>query len=69
MDWDIIYYNENVQEEIGLWPIDIRAHYARITERLRLFGPNLGIPLTRSMGSGLFEIRARGKEGIGRAFF
>ena len=27
------------------------------------------MPFTRSMGQGLFEIRARGKEGIGRAFF
>jgi phage-related protein len=34
-----------------------------------MFGPNLGMPFTRSMGKGLFEIRARGKEGIGRAFF
>jgi phage-related protein len=32
-------------------------------------GPNLGLPYTRAMGDGLFEIRARGKEGIGRAFF
>ncbi len=27
------------------------------------------MPFTRSMGNGLFEIRAKGKEGIGRAFF
>jgi phage-related protein len=33
------------------------------------FGPNLGMPFTDSLGQGLFEIRARGKEGIGRAFF
>jgi phage-related protein len=33
------------------------------------FGPNLGLPYTRAMGEGLFEIRARGAEGIGRAFF
>ena len=34
-----------------------------------LYGPNLGMPFTRSLGKGLFEIRVRGKEGIGRAFF
>jgi phage-related protein len=33
------------------------------------FGPNLGMLFTRSMDRGLFEIRAKGKEGIGRAFF
>jgi phage-related protein len=32
-------------------------------------GPNLGMPHTRAMGDGLFEIRALGPEGIGRAFF
>lgn len=32
-------------------------------------GPNLGMPHTRAMGDGLFEIRAFGPEGIGRAFF
>jgi len=45
------------------------AYYARITERMCAFGPNLGMPFTRSLGQGLFEIRARGREGIGRAFF
>ena len=69
MDWDILYYNENVQELINDWPVGIRAYYARITERMAYFGPNLGMPFTRSVGNGLFEIRAKGKEGIGRAFF
>ena len=32
-------------------------------------GPDLGMPLTRAMGDGLFEIRVRANEGIGRAFF
>ncbi len=32
-------------------------------------GPNLGMPYTRAMGDGLFEIRANGQEGIGRAMF
>ncbi len=32
-------------------------------------GPNLGLPYTKPFGDGLFEIRAKGVEGIGRAFF
>ena len=43
--------------------------YARITERMQVFGPHLGMPFTRPLGEGLFEVRARGKEGIGRAVF
>ena len=69
MNWKIIYYNENVQRILNTWPVGIRAVYARITERISIFGPNLGMPFTRALGNGLFEIRAKGKEGIGRAFF
>ena len=69
MAWDIKYYNESVRRGIDAWPVGIRALYARITERMQTFGPNLGMPYTRPMGEGLFEIRAKGKEGIGRAFF
>ena len=69
MDWEILYYSDEVQETIGAWPIGIRAYYARITERMCVLGPNLGMPFTDSLGQGLFAIRARGKEGIGRAFF
>lgn len=36
---------------------------------MKIVGPNLGMPYTRAMGSGLFEIRAKGREGIGRAFY
>lgn len=69
MDWEILYYDDNVQKLINDWPVGIRAFYARVTERMVIFGPNLGMPFTRNMGNGLFEIRAKGKEGIGRAFF
>ena len=33
------------------------------------FCPALGSPYTKPLGEGLFEIRAKGKEGIGRSFF
>ena len=69
MEWEILYYDKDVQDIINAWPVGIRAYYARITERIVIFGPNLGLPFTRSLGKGLLEIRARGKEGIGRAFF
>lgn len=69
MDWTITYYSETVRLAIEAWPVGIRASYARITERIEVFGPNLGMPLTRTLGGGLFEIRARGSGGIGRALF
>lgn len=33
------------------------------------FGPNLGMPHTRSMGNRLFELRVKSKEGIARVFY
>jgi phage-related protein len=67
--WSIRYYSESVRRDIEAWPLGIRAVYARITERMQVFGPHLGMPFTRAMGEGLTEIRAKGKEGIGRALF
>jgi phage-related protein len=51
------------------WPPRINAAFVRISEQIVVSGPNLGLPYTRAMGDGLFEVRARGTEGIGRAFF
>ena len=34
-----------------------------------LYGPALGAPYTKALGDGLFEIRAKEKEGIARSFF
>ena len=36
---------------------------------MQVFGLHLGMPFTRPLGGGLFEVRAKGKEGIGRALF
>jgi phage-related protein len=33
------------------------------------YGPHLGLPHTDSFGSGLFELRLKGAEGIARVFF
>jgi phage-related protein len=36
---------------------------------MQIYGPDLGMPHTRAMGSGLFELRLKSKEGISRVFF
>ena len=69
MSYTITYYNASVQHAIDEWPASISASYVRITEQMEVSGPNLGLPYTRPFGDGLFEIRAKGEEGIGRAFF
>ena len=49
--------------------VSINASFTGITEQMVESGPNLGLPYTKAFGDGLFEIRAKGVEGIGRAFF
>ena len=36
---------------------------------METYGPNIGMPHTRSMGDGLFELRLKAAEGIARVFF
>ena len=68
-DWTIVYCGESVMQFVDALPVGIRACYARITERMIVHGPSLGMPYTRAMGDGLFEIRAHGREGIARVFY
>jgi phage-related protein len=67
--YSLLFFNASVQAEIEGWPAGINASFVRITEQMVESGPNLGLPYTRPFGDGLFEIRAKGEEGIGRAFF
>ncbi|MDQ5985881.1 MAG: hypothetical protein CSYNP_01598 [Syntrophus sp. SKADARSKE-3] len=69
MTSSIDYFHSRVRDEIENWPDGILADYARIVELLMEFGPNLRMPHSRSMGGGLFELRPRGREGIGRVFY
>jgi phage-related protein len=69
MGWEIVYHGDAVQEAILAFPPGLQARYVHLTERTLTFGPDLGMPHTRAMGKGLFELRMKSKEGIGRLFF
>lgn len=69
MTYEIQFFNKRVQSVIEDWPSGIAASFTRITEQITISGPHLGMPYTKAFGDGLFEIRARSAEGIGRAFF
>lgn len=69
MSFRIEFYSSKLRAELLAWPAGIAASFAAISQRMLEHGPNLGLPYTRAMGDGLFEIRVRGTEGIGRAFF
>ena len=69
MNYTIEYFHSRVKAEIESWPDGILADYARIVELLMEFGPSLRMPHSRALGGGLFELRPRGREGIGRAIY
>jgi phage-related protein len=69
MKWQIKYYNSKLEEEILNLPAGLLAKYLRLTDIMLEFGANLGLPHTKSLKGGLFELRVKSKEGIARAFF
>ncbi|MGH8157284.1 MAG: type II toxin-antitoxin system RelE/ParE family toxin [Rhodanobacter sp.] len=69
MAWQVSYYSAKVAKQIDSWPDGVLASFMRIVRMMVEHGPDIGMPHTRAMGSGLFEVRAKGREGIGRAFY
>jgi len=69
MNWKITFYNNKVEDQALSFPPGILANFLHIAEMMEKLGPNLGKPYIGSLGSGLYEIRAKGKEGIGRSLY
>ncbi len=69
MVWQIKYYNQNLEEEILNLPDGLLARYLRLTDLMCEFGANLGMPHTKALDKGLFELRVKSREGIARVFF
>ena len=69
MAYSIIYFSQEVQEDIMNLPVTLQSRYIGLTDRMIEYGPNLGLPHTDAFGGGLFELRLKGAEGIARVFF
>jgi phage-related protein len=67
--WSVTFYNDRVEADILALPAGFVARFIRYAERMEVFGPDLGMPHTRSMGGGLFELRIKAAEGIARVFY
>jgi phage-related protein len=63
------YFHERVLADVHAWPVDVLADYARLIELLSEYGPDLRMPHSRALGDGLFDLRPRGRSGIGRVFY
>ncbi len=69
MKWAVTYYNEQVEQEVFSLPRGILARYLRYVELMEKHGVDLRSPHSEPMGDGLFELRPKAKEGIGRVFY
>jgi phage-related protein len=69
MKWIIEFFNEKVEEETLSLPPKILAKLLHILELIEIEGAKLGEPYTKPLNDGLFEIRAKAQEGIGRSIY
>jgi len=69
MSWSIEYYSPKLEKEILGFPDGLLARYLHLTDLMLEFGSNLGMPHTKAIEGGLFELRVKGKEGIARVFY
>ncbi len=67
--WTTTFYSDALEAEILDLPAGFLARYLRYADRMEIYGPDLGMPHTRAMGEGLFELRLKSAEGIARVFY
>ena len=68
----VVKYDERLEEWFETIPADIKAKVLRIVDMLVIFGPhNVREPYVKHVEGQkkLFEIRAKGKDGIARVFY
>jgi len=69
VSWCISFYSVRLEQEILRLSRALVARFIRYAERMEKFGPDLGMPHTRALGEGLFELRLKAPGGIARIFY
>lgn len=69
MRWQVTFYSPTLEKDILVLPAGFVARFLRYAERMEIHGPDLGMPHTRAIGKGLFELRLKSAEGIARVFY
>ena len=68
MSWKVRLYN-GVENDMLNLPDKLQAKILRMFDLVEVHGGDLGEPHTKAFGQGLFELRAKAKDGIARALF
>jgi phage-related protein len=69
VNWKVTFHSPSLEEDILDLSAGFVARFLKYAERMELYGPDLGMPHTRAMGRGLFELRLKAAEGIARVFY
>jgi phage-related protein len=69
MTWNVRFFSRRLEAEILALPAGLVARFLRYAEQMEIHGPDLGMPHTRAMGKGLFELRLKAAEGIARVLY
>jgi phage-related protein len=70
MSWRVEFLDEGVQAELEAFPLDIRASFLRISRLIAAEGLHkVHEPYLKHLDGPLWEMRMRGKDGIGRAAY
>ena len=68
-DLDCHLLQRRLESEILSFSAGFLARFLRYAERMEVSGPDLGMPHTRALGGGIFELRIKAAEGIARVFY
>jgi phage-related protein len=70
LPWTVEPLDAAVEAELLALPGDMQASFLRIAELLRTFGPQrVGLPHVRPIRDKIWEMRLKGRSGIGRALY
>lgn len=69
MAWNIRYHSDKLQSALLDLPPGLLSRNVHCTDWMLIFGPDLGMPHTRALGQGLYELRLKSKEGLRRVMF
>ena len=69
MNWRVEFHGHSTRRGLEKVPDELLARFLRYAERMQEHGPDLGMPHTRALGRGLFELRLVAGSRIARVFF
>ncbi|MBI1328393.1 MAG: type II toxin-antitoxin system RelE/ParE family toxin [Alphaproteobacteria bacterium] len=70
MQWTVSFVNAAAQAELADLPLDMQAHFARLTDLFRDHGlAAMREPYAKHLSGKLWELRLKGRDGIARSIY